>query len=200
MIWLSEVIKQNESELANTVFKIRSNKADSFFCFLLFVQSFNCLNLWNHLSNLGGGFTKLKPKQCPNRKCQNNKKSYFSTSDSFCLIASHICRYLILGKFFSKSNLSWQRACQFIHFFPGLIAINSTEANIWQHSVPTHFVKNYKKLFSWTTCTLHHCLKQHTQNHHLLKNHISGYHKWLNQFKNTLTLITSHHFVQLPRP
>ena len=37
-----DVIKQNELELTNTVFKIQPNKADSFFCFLLFVQSFNC--------------------------------------------------------------------------------------------------------------------------------------------------------------
>ena len=55
------MIKQNESELANTVFKIQSNKADIFFCFLLFVQSFTCLYLWNQLPNLCGFFTKLKP-------------------------------------------------------------------------------------------------------------------------------------------
>ena len=72
-----DVIKQNELELANTVFKIQPNKADSFFCFLLFVQSFNCLYLWNQLPNLCGVFTKLKPQQYPNRKCQKNQKSYF---------------------------------------------------------------------------------------------------------------------------
>ena len=55
------MIKQNESELANTVFKIQPNKTDIFFCFLLFVQSFNCLYLWNQLPNLCGVFTKLKP-------------------------------------------------------------------------------------------------------------------------------------------
>ena len=54
-----DVIRQSESELANTVFK--PNKADSFFCFLLFVQSFNCLYVWNQLPNLCGIFTKLKP-------------------------------------------------------------------------------------------------------------------------------------------
>ena len=56
-----DVIKQNELELAKTVFKIQPNKADNFFCFLLFVQSFNCLYLWNQLPNLCGVFTKLKP-------------------------------------------------------------------------------------------------------------------------------------------
>ena len=71
------MIKQNESQLANTVFEIQQNKADSFFCFLLFVQSFNCLYLWNQLPNLCGIFTKLKPKQYPNRKCQKNKHYFF---------------------------------------------------------------------------------------------------------------------------
>ena len=36
---ICHVIKQNESKVANTVFKIQPNKADSLFCFLLFVQS-----------------------------------------------------------------------------------------------------------------------------------------------------------------
>ena len=71
---ICDVIKQNGLELANTVFKIQPNKADSFFCFWLFVQSFNCLYLWNQLSNLCGIFTKLKPKEYPNRKCQKKKK------------------------------------------------------------------------------------------------------------------------------
>ena len=44
--------------------KIQPNKAKSLFCFLLFVQSFNCLYLWNKLSNFCG-----KPKKYPNRKC-----------------------------------------------------------------------------------------------------------------------------------
>ena len=39
-IHICDVINQNGSELANTVFKIQLNKADSF---LLFVQSVNCL-------------------------------------------------------------------------------------------------------------------------------------------------------------
>ena len=34
---ICDVIKQNELELANTVCKTQPNKADSFFCFLLFV-------------------------------------------------------------------------------------------------------------------------------------------------------------------
>ena len=48
-IHMCDVIKQNESELTNTVFKIQPNKADSFFCLLLHVQSFNCLYLLNQL-------------------------------------------------------------------------------------------------------------------------------------------------------
>ena len=78
ILYICDVIKQNESELANTVFKIQQNKADSFFCFLLFVQSLNCLYLSNQLLNLCGVFTKLKPKQLyPNRKCQKTKKHIF---------------------------------------------------------------------------------------------------------------------------
>ena len=69
---ICDVIKQNESELANTVVKIQPNKADSFFCLLLFVQSFNLLN---QLPNLCGVFTKLKPKQYPNRKFKKKKKN-----------------------------------------------------------------------------------------------------------------------------
>ena len=39
---MCDATKQNESKLANTqFFKIQPNKADSFFYFLLFVQSFN---------------------------------------------------------------------------------------------------------------------------------------------------------------
>ena len=76
-------MKQNELELTNTIFKIQPNTADSFFCFLLFVQSFNCLYLWNKLPNLWGIFTKLKPKQYPNRKCQKNKNHIFQLQTHF---------------------------------------------------------------------------------------------------------------------
>ena len=55
------VIKQNKSELKNTVSKIQPNEADSFFSFLMFVQSFNCLYIWNQLPNLRWVFIKLKP-------------------------------------------------------------------------------------------------------------------------------------------
>ena len=79
-----DVIKQNESELAKTVFKIQSNKADSFFCLLSFVQSFNCLYFYNQWLNLCEVFIKLKPKQYPNTKCQKNTKSYFWLQTNTC--------------------------------------------------------------------------------------------------------------------
>ena len=63
-IIICDVIKQNESELTNTVFKIQPNKADSFFCFLLFVQSFNCLYHWNQLS-ISVGFSPIKAWTIP---------------------------------------------------------------------------------------------------------------------------------------
>ena len=71
-----DVTKQNESELANTVLKIQPNKADSFFCFLLVVQSFNYLYVWNQLPNLCRCFIKLKPKQYPNRKWKKEEKNH----------------------------------------------------------------------------------------------------------------------------
>ena len=74
-IYICDVIKQNELELTNIVFKL--NKADSFFCFLLFVQSVNCLYLWNQLPNLCGVFTKLKPKQYSKRKYQKTQIIFF---------------------------------------------------------------------------------------------------------------------------
>ena len=64
-------------------FKIQPNKADSFFCFLFFVQSFNCLYLWNQLPNLCGVFTKFKPKQYLNGKCQKNKNHIFRLQTHF---------------------------------------------------------------------------------------------------------------------
>ena len=119
---MRDVIKQNELELANTACKIQPNKADSFFCFLLFVQSFNCLYLRNQMPNLYGVFIKLKPKHYPNKnaktkkqtknknktkqnkkqikknkqkqnKNKQNKKSYFSTSDSFLVDCITYCHF-----------------------------------------------------------------------------------------------------------
>ena len=84
-----------------TVFKIQPNKADSFFCFLLFVQSFSCVYLSNQSPNLCGVFSKLKPKQYPDRKCKkkpNNNNNKILTSDSFCLIASHIINTVLKNK------------------------------------------------------------------------------------------------------
>ena len=57
---ICDVIKQNELKLANIVFKIQPNQADSFFCFLLFVQSFNCLYLWNQIAQSLWGFHQIK--------------------------------------------------------------------------------------------------------------------------------------------
>ena len=90
--YMCDVIKQNESELANTVFKIQANKANSFFCFLLLIQSFNCLYLWNQLPNRCGVFTKLKPKQYNNRKCQKTKISICWLQTHFAW-SHHICSY-----------------------------------------------------------------------------------------------------------
>ena len=54
--YICDVIKQNESELANTVYKIQLNNATSFFCFLLFFQSFFSL----YLAQLPWDFHQIK--------------------------------------------------------------------------------------------------------------------------------------------
>ena len=42
IINICDVIKQNQSEVGNIDFKIEPNKAEKFFCFLLFLAPFNC--------------------------------------------------------------------------------------------------------------------------------------------------------------
>ena len=66
--YVCDVVKQNELELANTVFKIQPNKADSFFCFLfcfvfVFVFVFFCsiLKLFASLEPILKLFVSLEP-------------------------------------------------------------------------------------------------------------------------------------------
>ena len=94
----------------NAVFKIQPNKADSFFSFLLFVHSFNCLYLWNYLPNLCGVFTKLKPKQYPNRKCQKPKIIFF---DFRLILLDRITFlfYCFIGHFFWSSQAIYFSFC-----------------------------------------------------------------------------------------
>ena len=101
-----DVIKQNELQLANTVFKIQPNKADSFFCSLLFVQSVNCLYLWNQLPNLCGVFTKLKPKQYPNRNCQKTKNHIYRHQTHF--VWSHNICDMIKGNESDAGNFDFE--------------------------------------------------------------------------------------------
>ena len=122
---ICNVIKQNESELLNTVFKIQPHKADSFFCFLLFVQSFTCLYFWNQLLNLCGILNKLKPKQYPNRKCQKTKNHFwlqthfawshhifdvFVKSKNPCVCPKHSAKLLIRQCYYIKCAISLVRA------------------------------------------------------------------------------------------
>ena len=102
---ICDVIKQNESELANTVFQIQPNKAYSFFCFLLFLQSFNCLYILNQLPNLFRVFNKLKPIQYPSRKCQKNKIHIFWLQTHFAW--SHHILWLLCGVIWSATTQLW---------------------------------------------------------------------------------------------
>ena len=54
-----DVIKQNQSEVGNIDFTIQPNKAENFFCFLLFLASFNWSYLWNHSINFNVIFCKM---------------------------------------------------------------------------------------------------------------------------------------------
>ena len=113
VMWSSK-ISQN---LQNAVFEIEPNEADSF----LFVQSFNLLVSSEPIANLYGVLiTKLSvsnaviEKQCKKKNKQTKTKtklnSYFMTSDSFCLIASHVVNFkaillAIIAQFLSISML-----------------------------------------------------------------------------------------------
>ena len=59
-VTICDVIKQNKLELANTNYKIKPNKADSFFVSYCFCKPINFLYFWNQLPNLRGGFTNIK--------------------------------------------------------------------------------------------------------------------------------------------
>ena len=77
-----DVIKQNESELTNTVFNILANKANSFFSYPLCNHLTVCIFGTNCPISIG--FLQI----FNNALIENTKnwKSYFLTLDSFCLI------------------------------------------------------------------------------------------------------------------
>ena len=76
----------------------------------MYLQTFNCLYLWNHLvCHLHGVFNKLKLKLYANNKCRKIKFDFFSTSDSFWLIASQIyhVRNKVKLSLFCLCDLHW---------------------------------------------------------------------------------------------
>ena len=98
---ICDVIKQNESELANTVFKIQPNKADSLFCFLLFVQSFNCLYRWNPIDQSLWGFHQIKAHTIENAK---KPKIIFWLQTHFAW-SHHICSARLLDLYVSFAEV-----------------------------------------------------------------------------------------------
>ena len=58
--YVCDVIKQNESELAHTIFKIQQNKAVSFFCFLLFVSILQLFVSLEPIAQSLWGFHQIK--------------------------------------------------------------------------------------------------------------------------------------------
>ena len=59
VMYICDVIKQNQPEVGYIVFKIESNKVENVFCFLLFLASFNWSYFWNQLTNFNGVFCKM---------------------------------------------------------------------------------------------------------------------------------------------
>ena len=87
------------------ILRYSQTKPIVYFVSYCFVQSFNCLYLWNQLPNLCGVFTKLKRKQYPNRKCQKIKNNFFD----FRLILLDRITYLI---FLKISNVQLEEAAK----------------------------------------------------------------------------------------
>ena len=135
---LCDVIKQIEWELTNTIFKIQPNKANNFFCFLLFVQSTNRLYLWNQLPNLCGVFAKLKPKQYHNRKCQKKKKSKILFFDF---------RLILLDRIIYNDALLFHWLCIIYsdprkHCLVFRIVLRLAKVNLIGHSQPIFLIQN----------------------------------------------------------
>ena len=122
---LCDVIKQNESELANVDFEIRLKIAFNFVCIVLFWASLKwLLYLWNHKINFDGvSFSRINHGQGQWSIWYNLKLFVFVflSLDSFCLIASDDCRqryssknfcnwilkYFCTGKLFLNLLLDW---------------------------------------------------------------------------------------------
>ena len=83
---ICDVIKQNQSEVRNIDFKIEPNKAENFFCFLLFLASFKgVLHLWALFLKTLCIFSKNKPNldkvsYGSGQKCSTELKNHSFTS------------------------------------------------------------------------------------------------------------------------
>ena len=67
-----------------------------FLCFLLFLQHFNFLYLWNPLINFNGVCCKMKFSKMYTIIWSTNENWIWLTSDSFCLILSNVYFYFYL--------------------------------------------------------------------------------------------------------
>ena len=68
------MIKQNESELANTVFKIQPNKADSFFLFLIVYSILQLFVSLEPIAQSLWGCHQIKAKTIEMQKKKKKKK------------------------------------------------------------------------------------------------------------------------------
>ena len=81
----------NELEFANTVFKMQPNKAGNFVCFLLLVQSFKCLFLWNQ-SLISVGFS---PNWSLNNTLIENAKKLQIICSTWLILLDRITCYIL---------------------------------------------------------------------------------------------------------
>ena len=118
---------------------MQPNKAYSFFCFLLFVQSFNCLYLRNKLPNLCGVLFKLKPKQYLIENAGGGGNHIFRLQTHFAWW-HHICiPFLLLQIRFSGGESSWQ----FLH-------ISGKLCMVFTEIVTVFFLLQVKSAQKWS--------------------------------------------------
>ena len=124
-IQICDVIKQNESELANTVFKIQLNKATCFFCFLLFLQNISYICIFRTNCSITMGFSNT---QIGNAK---KLKTHTFRLQTHFVWSHHIFMLLFLP---SDESLGWfcakiQNGRQNEHFYTKTIHFESININ-----------------------------------------------------------------------
>ena len=83
---ICDVIKQNQSEVGNSDFKIKPNKAENVFCFLLFFGNLQLLISLEPIDQFQWGFLQNVAVKMVHTISSKNENLIWPTSDWFCLI------------------------------------------------------------------------------------------------------------------